>query len=392
MRATESRPMCGPRRGRRVVLAAAVLAGTALAGSGAGLGQPETARGQDLQGQVNEKRAQLEDAQRKEGVLTTEISEYTSKLRRLEREVAELRNREAVVQEELDAKQAELDGERTRLAVLRERLRRSIRLLEDRLVAIYKSDEPDVLAVVLQSDGFADLLARYEYLSRIEEQDSEIVGRVRDLKEETLRAVELVREARDVIAEKRRVLASTRSQLESRESELSAVRSDRRETLAGVETHIERLEGNITGLEGQIQSQLQAVPAAPLPAGPIQGGSAGFIWPISGPVTSGFGQRWGRLHAGVDISSPAGTPIRAAKAGSIVLASPYGGYGNYTCISHGGGLSTCYAHQSRYAVTSGSVEQGQVIGYVGCTGSCFGNHLHFEVRINGSPVDPMGYL
>jgi murein DD-endopeptidase MepM/ murein hydrolase activator NlpD len=384
--------MCGPRRGRSIALAVAVLAGTALAGSGVGLGGPGTARGQDLQGQVNEKRAQLEDAQGKEGVLTTEISAYTSKLRRLEREVAELRNREAVVQEELDAKQAELDRERTRLGVLRERLRRSIHLLEDRLVSIYKSDEPDVLTVVLQSDGFEDLLARYEYLSRIEEQDSEIVGRVRDLKEETLRAVESVREARDVIAEKRRELASTRSQLESRESDLSAVRGDRRKTLAGVETHIERLEGDISGLEGRIQSQLQAVPAAPLPVGPIQGGSAGFIWPVNGPVTSGFGQRWGRLHAGVDISSPAGTPIRAAKAGSIVLASPYGGYGNYTCISHGGGLSTCYAHQSRYAVTSGSVEQGQVIGYVGCTGNCFGNHLHFEVRINGSPVDPMGYL
>ena len=98
------------------------------------------------------------------------------------------------------------------------------------------------------------------------------------------------------------------------------------------------------------------------------------------------------MHEGVDIAVPAGTPIRAAKAGAIALAAPTGGYGNYTCINHGGGLSTCYAHQSSFAITSGSVGQGDVIGYVGCTGHCFGDHLHFEVRINGAAVDPMGYL
>jgi murein DD-endopeptidase MepM/ murein hydrolase activator NlpD len=90
---------------------------------------------------------------------------------------------------------------------------------------------------------------------------------------------------------------------------------------------------------------------------------------------------------------PAGTPIRAAASGRVAMAGMMGGYGNYTCVSHGGSLSTCYAHQSRFAASSGaSVSQGQVIGFVGCTGHCFGDHLHFEVRVNGSPVDPMGYL
>ena len=118
-----------------------------------------------------------------------------------------------------------------------------------------------------------------------------------------------------------------------------------------------------------------------------------MIWPVNGPVVSPFGMRWGRMHEGVDIAVPAGTPIRAAKAGTIVLAAGrHGGYGNYTCIDHGGGLSTCYAHQSSFAITSGAVDQGDVIGYVGCTGHCFGDHLHFEVRINGSATDPMGYL
>jgi len=103
--------------------------------------------------------------------------------------------------------------------------------------------------------------------------------------------------------------------------------------------------------------------------------------------------RWGRLHAGVDIAAPAGTPIRAAQAGRVVLLGWTGGYGNYTCIQHGGSLSTCYAHQSSYATSMGaSVSQGQVIGAVGCTGHCFGDHLHFETRINGAPVNPAGYL
>ena len=109
-----------------------------------------------------------------------------------------------------------------------------------------------------------------------------------------------------------------------------------------------------------------------------------MIWPVGGTFTSPFGMRWGRLHAGVDLAAPEGTPIRAAEAGNVVLAGWTGGYGNYTCIAHGGGLSTCYAHQSRYGTSVGAkVTQGQVIGYVGNTGHSFGAHLHFETRING---------
>ena len=118
-----------------------------------------------------------------------------------------------------------------------------------------------------------------------------------------------------------------------------------------------------------------------------------MIWPVGGTFTSPFGMRWGRLHAGIDLAAPEGTPIRAAESGNVVLAGWTGGYGNYTCIAHGGGLSTCYAHQSRYGTSVGAkVSKGQVIGYVGNTGHSFGAHLHFETRVNGSPVDPMGYL
>jgi murein DD-endopeptidase MepM/ murein hydrolase activator NlpD len=379
---------------KRLLLAGSLAAAVLLAGSAA-------APAQDLQGKLDEKQSKLNAAQDDKGLLTTEISGYSDRIDKLTGEVAALRNREAKVQAELDQAEERLRTEQRNLRLLRERLVRTTRILRERLVAIYKSDEPDALTVLLESDGFDEVLEQYEYLQRIESQDSDIVGRVRNLRDDTRATVERITAVRDSIAAKRAELARTRSALEGRESQLSAARGESQQALSQVKGHIHRLEGDIDDIEGDIRAQLAASAAAAadspdapatLPAGPIQGGGGEMIWPVNGPVVSPFGPRWGRLHAGVDIAVPSGTPIRAAKGGVIALAAPYGGYGNYTCINHGGGLSSCYAHQSSYAVTSGSVSQGEVIGYVGCTGSCFGDHLHFEVRVNGSPVDPMGYL
>jgi murein DD-endopeptidase MepM/ murein hydrolase activator NlpD len=269
------------------------------------------------------------------------------------------------------------------------------------MVAIYKSDNPDLLTVVLEADGFNDLLVRADYLSRIGKQDSEIVGRVKTLKEESQRKKELLealkKRAEAAVAEiavKRQELAQARAGIESRQSVLSSARSQKRGSLANVRDSEHELEEDLAAQEAasaQVQSQLQGS-GGHAPAGPIRQGSH-FIWPVNGPVVSPFGMRWGRLHAGVDIAVPSGTPIRAAGSGTVAIAGWVGGYGNYTCINHGGGIATCYGHQSSIGVSVGQhVSQGQVIGAVGCTGHCFGPHVHFEVRINGTPVDPMGYL
>jgi murein DD-endopeptidase MepM/ murein hydrolase activator NlpD len=120
-----------------------------------------------------------------------------------------------------------------------------------------------------------------------------------------------------------------------------------------------------------------------------------LIWPVNGPITSPFCERraWEACHPGIDIGVPAGTPIRAADGGRVVIAGWVGGYGNYTCIQHTASLSTCYGHQSAILVHVGQVvAQGQLIGLVGSTGASTGPHLHFEVRINGVPVDPLPYL
>jgi murein DD-endopeptidase MepM/ murein hydrolase activator NlpD len=121
--------------------------------------------------------------------------------------------------------------------------------------------------------------------------------------------------------------------------------------------------------------------------------------PADGPITSGYGYRvhpiFGtrRLHTGIDFGGGYGAPIFAAESGTVISAGSRGGYGNAIVIDHGGGTTTLYAHQSRFAVSGGAqVSRGQVIGYIGSTGYSTGPHLHFEVRINGATTDPAPYL
>ncbi len=366
---------------------------------------------ENLQSELEAKQAKLDELHDRQGVLTSTISRYRDRIERLTAEVAGLRTREAAAEARLEAKQAELNRAvaelevaKKHLAVMRARLKRSLVALRQRLVAIYEAGTPDVLSIVLSSGGFNDLVDQTEYLNRIHGMDEAIVGRVRDLRNQVKRTVarlrtvkEQIEAARDAIAAEERALASARQAVQSRQASLVAVRREREAALAKINQHEDHVEGDMAEIQAKIAAQLQSTSSAPLPAGPLTASSAaGLVWPVSGPLVSGFGLRWGSMHEGIDIAVPAGTPIRAAASGTVVLLqsdSGSGGYGNFTCLDHGGGLQTCYAHQSSFGVGSGqSVSQGDVIGYVGCTGHCFGDHLHFEVRVNGAPTDPLGYL
>jgi murein DD-endopeptidase MepM/ murein hydrolase activator NlpD len=354
---------------------------------------------------IEKKREQIAAHRHKEGVLSTTIQRFSNRIETLQGEITATERQLERAQASLDRQQAELLEVRDQLERARdrlERLRRELdtarRVLATRLVEIYKSDSPDALTVVLESDGFGDLLERAEFLERISEQDRHITDRVRDLRnqaqKQAVRLAEL--EEREQLAAERIMaerdqIAAAKTQLVSSRDRLAAARADKRGALSRVRDSRVALEGDLRALEAE-QARVQAALATPA-AGPIIRGSGQLVWPVNGPVVSPFGMRWGRLHAGVDIAVGSGTPIRAAAAGRVALMGWVGGYGNYTCIQHGGGLSTCYAHQSSFATSNGaSVGQGQVIGYVGCTGHCFGDHLHFETRSGGSPVDPMGYL
>jgi murein DD-endopeptidase MepM/ murein hydrolase activator NlpD len=387
---------------------AVVLVLAALALIAALPGASGAASLQAIQANIGEKQAAIENARAKEGVLTGAISSLSRRIRTMSREIGSLRRREARVENTLQARRAQLARVQARYQVEHERfvrlhrkLRRAQGVLAARLVEIYKADQPDMMSVILESDGFNDLLVRADYMSAIGHQDSVIVDKVRDLKHKSaqkrLLLIVLKSKAEVAVREieaKERALAEARAAIQAREADLSAARHQKFGVLGNVREHRHDLEGDLRALQAasaQVTNQLQG--GGPAPAGPIRQGGGGYIWPVNGPVVSPFGMRWGRLHAGVDIAVPAGTPIRAAAGGTVAIAGWMGGYGQYTCIQHGGGMATCYAHQSSIGVHTGQhVSQGQVIGAVGCTGHCFGDHLHFEVRINGSPVDPMGYL
>lgn len=393
-----------PRQPRRALILASALA--------LSLGLQAAAAEAGVDTKFESKRGQLQQVKQREGVLTSTIEGYSVRISGLVSRVARLREHEAVVEERLAAAEAklnrakaELDAARRRLLRLRAQLHRALEVLSKRLVAIYESGTPDTLTVLLNSDGWDDLATRAEYLQTIQDLDETVVGRVRELRDRTRATVERLRvvrnriqAARNRIAAQEAALADARASVESKQTELLAVRSTRETALTGLRQHARVLEGDVSDLQAKIERQLATAAGPELPAGPPapSGGatsSRGLIWPLDGILTSGFGMRWGSMHEGIDIAAPTGTPIHAAASGTVTIAAYTGGYGNYTCIDHGGGLSTCYGHQDSFATSVGaSVAQGEVIGYVGSTGHSTGPHCHFEVRVDGVAQDPLGYL
>jgi murein DD-endopeptidase MepM/ murein hydrolase activator NlpD len=361
-----------------------------------------------LSSRIEQKKQQIQQHKAKEGVLSTTIQRYSSRIGAVQGQISTTQRRLNQVQSSLDQQKEKLLAVRNKLEVARDRLERlrsrlatARTVLAKRLVEIYKADAPDALTVILESDGFGDLLERAEFLKRISDQDREITDQVRGLRDQAKnQAVQLadLEQQEQVVAERilreRDQVAAVENQLVGARNELASARADKRGALSQVRDSRVALEGDLASLEkeqARVQAALQG--AGQTFDGPIRQGSGALIWPVNGPVVSPFGMRWGRLHAGIDIAVPSGTAIHAADSGRVVLMGWVGGYGNYTCIQHTASMSTCYGHQQSFATSNGaSVSKGQVIGYSDCTGHCFGPHVHFEVRINGAPVDPMGYL
>src|SRR3954449_3750607 len=344
----------------------------------------------------------------KEGVLTSTITNFNTRIQGLQGQIRDLQARQNHIQESLNQKQAELyatqdklEKAKSRLAQLKLYLARAEKVLGQRLVQMYKDGEPDALTVVLESNGFTDLLERTQFLDRITNQDNQIITRVRTLKAKTTKQTKELavlqkqqKAAAIAIEQRRNQVAAVKGKLVSPRTDLQSARDGRRVILSRVRSTRHRLEGDLSKMQAQVAAQLRAAQQGPA-AGPIRRGTGSMIWPVNGPITSPFCERraWESCHPGIDIGVPAGTPIRAADSGRVVIAGWTGGYGNYTCIQHTASLSSCYGHQSAILVSVGqNVTQGQVIGLVGCTGLCFGDHLHFEVRINGAVTNPLNYL
>jgi murein DD-endopeptidase MepM/ murein hydrolase activator NlpD len=374
----------------------------------AGLALPDAAT---LSTQIEQTQSQLNATNSKKTELSGEVKSLGSRISGLQDEINGLSQQEASVQRRLDVRAAQLEKLRKELEQLKRRLAKlTVRYekartaLADRLVERYKEDPPDAVTVVLESQGFNEFLERTAFMERLSDQDHDIVTRVSGLKDEVTADTERVGQIENrvhgivqEITEQRDMLAAARSRKEEAQGQVADVRAGKKSALAETAKQSDHLQGQLDSLEADqaaVQGQLSGT-AGTYDAGPIRQGSGQLIWPVNGPITSPFCETraWEACHPGIDIGVSSGTPIRAAADGRVITAGPNGGYGNYTCIQHGGALSTCYAHQSSIGVSVGQeVHQGDVIGLTGCTGLCFGDHLHFETRINGSVTDPMAYL
>jgi len=352
---------------------------------------------------AGELQSSIASKQAKASALSSDIQGMSSKIQGLRGRIAQLQAKQNSIEVDLNRKAArehqisgDLNKSRARLAWLKQRLSRSRAVLSKRIVAVYKAGDPNMLSVVLHSHGFAELVERASYIRAVAAQDHAIISQVTVLKGQTAKVTThlagLEAEAAQLLAvvqTRRDQVAGAKDELASQRNTLASAVSHRKSKLAIVSKSIRHEQEDLSAMSasnGQVMGFLQN-------DGPIKHGTGRFNYPVNAPLTSPFGYRWGKLHAGVDFGVPEGTPIHAADGGTVRYASWMDGYGNYTCIQHTSRLSTCYGHQSKINVQVGqSVTQGEVIGLSGNTGHSTGPHLHFEVRVNGVPTDPMGYL
>ena len=351
-------------------------------------------------------REKIAAAQAEESRLASQIGLVEGQIRDLGARVGNVSNKLETLERDLALHQERLakikrlfDLQTERLNFLREQYSLALDALNRRLVAIYESEDVTTVDVLISAGSISDMIDQLDYLRDLGKQDLHISTevnrakvRMRDERARTAKTKRRVETITRTIAVRTAQTRTVRDRLIANRQGLSAAKTSKAAALLSVRKEKSAFLREVAGLEAAsnaLSAQLQATGSSSYDSTPS---SSGLVWPVSGPVVSGFGMRWGRLHAGIDIGAGYGTPIHAAASGTVISAGWMGGYGNLVVIDHGGGLATAYAHQSSMAVGGGSVSQGQVIGYVGCTGHCFGPHLHFEVRINGSPVDPLGYL
>ena len=358
-------------------------------------------------------------ARQQEAVLSQEITLVNARIDDLQNDVAQAQQKLKRLEAELAASQRELDRlgkvfalQTRRLDLLRRDYGVALARLERRVIDAYETPSVDAIDVMFASTSMNDMLSNIEFVQQIGRQDRYVSGRLHEARNAMRAARERTRSTKERVAAETAAIRrrtdeqhAVTAELISTQQQLATARAAKRATLSSVKVNENEFVEEANALEAassSLAATIQAVQAAPRPSSPetssSQPSSSGFIWPVSGPISSPFGSRClgngdCSLHPGIDIGAPPGTPIKAAASGTVIYAGWLGGYGNLVVIDHGNGLSTAYGHQSSIAAANGaSVAQGQVIGYVGCTGYCFGAHLHFEVRVNGQPVDPLGYL
>lgn len=367
---------------------AAALLVTLLAGSG------WQAAADDLEDRLAEIRSQIASAQAEQASAMEIITRVKNLLVGIQAELdaanaelARIRNEQAILADKIAKNQAELEEA---IAALH---RRQV-ILARRVRAIYMYGQLNYLEVIMGSKSFSDFANRLELLKRIIRADFNLILEIRQ------RQAEIEAKRAELEAQKKEVdaleaeAAKTQQAIDEKRAEQQAVLDEASQQKEAAE----QMERDLQADSQDIQRRIQQRAAG---GGGVQiVGTGQLSWPVSGGViTSPQGWRVHPIfgtsiyHAGMDIGVDEGTPVHAADDGVVVDADWLGGYGNCVIIDHGNGMQTVYAHNSALVVSAGqSVSKGELIAYAGSTGYSTGPHCHFEVRINGEPVDPMGYL
>ena len=339
-----------------------------------------------VQAELKETRAELRQTKKEERSITNEIAEVEDRINRTEthlanvkRRLVEIARRTEVLVKRIDLTQKRLDNRR--------------RILARRVRDNYQRGNTSYMQVLLRSRSVHDYLSRSYYVERIVDSDKKLVD---DIKKDK-KLLEADKKELDLKADQQKVVkadledsyAQYRADVARKRELLEQVREDR----AKLEVALNELEESSREIEWRIRALQETARGRARSSVAFTGG---FIKPANGPVTSRFGMRHhpilgrSRMHNGVDIGAGYGSPIYAAAGGEVIFAGYMRGYGNTVLIDHGGGISTLYGHCSALLVSEGqTVSQGQNIARVGSTGMSTGPHLHWEVRRNGSPVNPM---
>lgn len=350
------------------------------------------ARGDTLADRVSTLDAQRASAEAKVTALEGELDQLDQRIEDKQKQLTEAQKRMAVLTSELQQVLADL-GARTDVFV-------------DRAVAAYKAGPTAYVEGVLSSGSFNDLVDRYEYYQAALDADSALMDDIETLRNGVEMRRTEVEERQEEISDAKLALLKDRAAVEVIHKERSAILAERERIVEAKESLLAEVRGKQAHYE-EIVAQLEQdaaeyralLASQGSSSGPFPTGGGQLLWPAAGPLTSGYGYRthpiFGdtRLHTGIDIGAAYGAPVIASDGGTVIFAGVMSGYGNAIVVDHGNGLATTYNHLSSFVVTSGQgVTRGSQIGAVGCTGYCTGPHLHFEVRIDGNPVDPMPYL
>lgn len=362
---------------------------------------------QDLQGQIDSSRLEqenwqqvIEDVSAKLKQIQADLDAANARLQSIQTKQAEINAQIAQNQNEIVKMEAYL---KTRQDVLNRRVR-----------AIYMHGQLNYLEVILGANSFSDFANRVELLKRVIRSDYNLILEIQKQKaaiEAKKAQLEEDKRQLDALAAE---AEKTRQEIAKKKAEQQKVLDAAKSNKAAAAQMEQDLNAQLASVRNLIQQRLAAAEAARQAAQQqaasddeggggsddnyVQGTGA-MGWPCSGPITSPFGYRTHPIfgttifHAGIDIGVDYGTPIHAADSGVVVYSGWISGYGNAVIIDHGGGISTLYGHNQSLAVSEGqSVSKGSVIAYAGSTGNSTGPHCHFEVDVNGSPVNPMGYL